>query len=964
MKSNPANPTTSPRNEGPPITARHSVLGLTIVVYIVSVLSLLAASLSAQQLTLDSLHRIVREQVHDTMRVNALNRISYLTRARGEEALASGTQALDLARRKGFQRGEANALLALSAVQRHLHSADSAERLAEQALLLSKTLDFEEGIIRAYIEICRVALKRGDAQRVSASQKLLADAEERLSASELLVQLLLVRGALSIHKLDRSAALRSFRKALRIAEVTGDTPAIAEAHLSLAQYFIEDDFRTAKQHLRYVLDLAGEMRDSLKLATSHNLLGRTFHREHLPDSARKHFEAVLALGEALALEELVESAIFNLGVIEARAGRLEAGLRAFLRGAKLARERNNMRLLQAALGNIAQLHLMQKQYDAAIGYLEEALVLCRAQKDTAAIAVTLDDIGMAYYEQGRYDSARAYLRRAVPLARRAGRRSLGWRLSNLGYIQYKAGLPDSAIRSFQQAVNIGRTLDDRAMIHNGQAGLARVLASVGRLKDARSAVDEAFVLAKEMNNPHALRNAAASLRMVCEEQGDYRGAYEAFITYTTMKDSLLHEENMRTISEMSAKYETEQRKKQIALLNKDREIKDLALARQKEELHVQTLEALKRKQQIDLLEKDKTIQTLEIERRDAIADRQNAVIEKREHEVRLLTKDRALATAKLARETFRRNTILAGLGALLVVTVLVLYRYREKQKDNARLLETLAELERRQDQLVHAEKMATLGELTAGIAHEIKNPLNFVMNFSMMSSEIVNELSGQLPILTAPLEGETTEVKELFDELYGNMTKIQEHGSRANNIIASMQLQTWNQRSEKQPTLANTLLHEAVSLAWHAVLGKRPDFFVHLVEEYDDALPEMDLFPQEISRVFFNLLTNAFEAVVNRAAQPGSDKYEPTVLVRTFSVTNGIEIRVRDNGVGIPVPIRDKIYQPFFTTKAAGEGTGLGLSLSYDIVVKGHSGSLLMESNPGEYAEFVVFLPHPRKSNA
>ncbi|PLX25900.1 MAG: hypothetical protein C0600_11585 [Ignavibacteria bacterium] len=431
--------------------------------------------------------------------------------------------------------------------------------------------------------------------------------------------------------------------------------------------------------------------------------------------------------------------------------------------------------------------------------------------------------------------------------------------------------------------------------------------------------------------------------------------------YTAMKDSLLNEKNARILSDLSARYEADQREKQIALLEKDKELKDLTLAQQTEQLRVRTLEALRRKQQIGLLEKDKEIQSLEIARHQADYARQTAVTEQRENEVRLLTKDKQLQASLLERETFRRNAILGGLLALLIATGLIFYRLRERKKANTRLSNTLSELRRTQDQLIHSEKMATLGELTAGIAHEIKNPLNFVTNFSTLSGEMVDELETQVRSLSTAEVGAAggngdSEVLSILDDLKGNMSKIQEHGRRADGIVASMLLHARSQKGVRQESDINVLLKEAVQLAWHGMRAQVPDFTVDIHEQYAEGLPKIEVIPQEMSRVFLNLLSNAFQAVRKRSLQDG-DGYSPIVEVRTAYHDGTQEVHIWDNGPGIPTEIREKIFQPFFTTKPTGEGTGLGLSLSYDIVVKGHGGEIYVESEEKTCSEFIVSLP-------
>jgi len=264
---------------------------------------------------------------------------------------------------------------------------------------------------------------------------------------------------------------------------------------------------------------------------------------------------------------------------------------------------------------------------------------------------------------------------------------------------------------------------------------------------------------------------------------------------------------------------------------------------------------------------------------------------------------------------------------------------------------TLTELKSAQDQLIHSEKMASLGELTAGIAHEIQNPLNFVNNFSEVSGELIEEMEEEIK------EGNAEEALEIARDLVQNIDKINHHGQRASNIVKGMLQHSRTSTGEKQPTDINMLADEYLRLAYHGFRAKDKSFNADFKTELADDLPRIEVVPQDIGRVLLNLINNAFQAVSAEAlAKVGSD-YKPTVTVSTSKKDEKVEIRVRDNGPGIPKNIKDKIFQPFFTTKPAGEGTGLGLSLSYDIVTKGHGGELKLETGEEMGTKFIILIP-------
>ena len=298
--------------------------------------------------------------------------------------------------------------------------------------------------------------------------------------------------------------------------------------------------------------------------------------------------------------------------------------------------------------------------------------------------------------------------------------------------------------------------------------------------------------------------------------------------------------------------------------------------------------------------------------------------------------------------------LIALLGAILLV-VLFLYRNnRQKQKANKILETTLINLKSTQSQLVQSEKMASLGELTAGIAHEIQNPLNFVNNFSEVNNELIEELKSQKSKL------KTEEQDEILNDIFQNNEKINHHGKRADTIVKGMLQHSRSSSGQKEPTDINALSDEYLRLAYHGLRAKDKSFNAVMKTEFDESIGDINIIPQEIGRVILNLITNAFyvvnEKTLSAVVTPTAVKYEPTVSVSTKKVGDNVEVIVKDNGNGIPQKILDKIFQPFFTTKPTGQGTGLGLSLSYDIV-KAHGGELKVETKEGEGSEFIISLP-------
>ncbi len=320
-------------------------------------------------------------------------------------------------------------------------------------------------------------------------------------------------------------------------------------------------------------------------------------------------------------------------------------------------------------------------------------------------------------------------------------------------------------------------------------------------------------------------------------------------------------------------------------------------------------------------------------------------------------RQKEVETAKIAYQNkLKQYGLLAGLGIFLIVAFILFRNNRQKQKANIVLKDqkqkvenTLEQLKSTQAQLIQSEKMASLGELTAGIAHEIQNPLNFVNNFSEVNKELLTEMKDEID------KGNMDEVKAIANDVIDNQEKINHHGKRADAIVKGMLQHSSSSSGVKEPTDINALADEYLRLAYHGLRAKDKSFNAAMKTDFDESIGNINIIPQDIGRVILNLINNAFY-VVNEKSKQNIAGYEPTVEVSTRKEGNKVMISVKDNGNGIPDSIKEKIFQPFFTTKPTGQGTGLGLSISYDIV-KAHGGEIKMQSKIGEGTEFSIQLP-------
>jgi signal transduction histidine kinase len=317
----------------------------------------------------------------------------------------------------------------------------------------------------------------------------------------------------------------------------------------------------------------------------------------------------------------------------------------------------------------------------------------------------------------------------------------------------------------------------------------------------------------------------------------------------------------------------------------------------------------------------------------------------------------ALVVRRKAPGEFSENTVnlLQTFGAQSVLAIKNARLFEEVHARTRELTKSLEDLRTAQVRLVQTEKLASLGQLTAGIAHEIKNPLNFVNNFSALSVELVGEMNDVLTEATLDKKIRS-ELEELTQTLKSNLEKVVQHGKRADSIVKNMLLHSREGAGEHRPTDINAIVDESLNLAYHAARAEKAGFSIVFQRDLDPSVGMADIYPQEITRALLNLISNGFYAAVKRRAEVG-DGFEPMLSAATKNLGDRIEIRIRDNGTGIPEGVREKIFNPFFTTKPSGEGAGLGLSMSHDVIVKQHGGSIDVETELGVFTEFRIILP-------
>ena len=565
---------------------------------------------------------------------------------------------------------------------------------------------------------------------------------------------------------------------------------------------------------------------------------------------------------------------------------------------------------------IAGYYLYKGAYNQAINnYMKGAEVFRRFEpKFYAQILYVL---GMTYNQWGNFDKARYYARKALPLSlQQKDTSGINYCYATLSRIEFNAGRYNDAMTAINESI--------RFMSKRVSQRVANIYATKAEIFLKLNQPDLAWPLltrAQKVTDSAGFKTVSSV--------GYTEIDYDFYDYYLTKGNASEAERSLLTA------YQKSSNEQGVPLQLKY--LRELGYFYQK---HGQPEKSGKYFEQYfkvyDALEKglhDFKVAQYEIDQNDRA---------QREH-INQLKQEKAVQDYQIS----RRNTMLWGsLVILSLISALLVFIYRQLQINK----KTLISLRQTQRQLIQSEKMASLGELTAGIAHEIQNPLNFVNNFSEVNIELLDEMEGELK------RGEIEEALDISSNIKQNLEKIGFHGKRADGIVKGMLQHSRASTGQKEPVDVNILADEYLRLAYHGLRAKDKSFNADLVTHFDEKLPTVPMIPQDVGRVLLNLFTNAFYAVQQKQKTAGAN-YKPTLEMTTALKDGFVEIKVKDNGTGIPEHIKDKIMQPFFTTKPTGEGTGLGLSMSYDIIVKGHGGKIDVNTREGEFTEFIIQLP-------
>ncbi|GAA4013356.1 hypothetical protein GCM10022408_27970 [Hymenobacter fastidiosus] len=625
------------------------------------------------------------------------------------------------------------------------------------------------------------------------------------------------------------------------------------------------------------------------------------------------------------------------------------------------------------------LHRRLEQYAPARYYTRQARELFAQSHDRRREARACLELSLIDVQQSKPASALAWALQGLPLAEQAREEGLQAQLrGTIGSIYSQLADYTSALPMLRRALRDGQRLNDQQVVSAALSGLASLSQVLRQWPDARRYFRRAIAVSRQMGDTQNETINEIGLAEVCLAQGDlprarHHGARARALVRATQDDYnlpavelmlarsfLLAGQPDSAVALAQLGLERSQRSRRNGNISSAADILAQAYAVRQDFAEAYRYQRLFSSYQDTL--------TGDAVQRKSSALRYNYELEKQQSQITLLNQTRQLQTQKSARQRLQLYALLAGLTGTGLLAGLLWRNARLKQRINRHLNEknteialqrddltsTLASLKAAQTQLIQREKMASLGELTAGIAHEIQNPLNFVNNFSEVSTELVEEfIDGpwqQLP------EAEKAYATELLDNLTQNLQKITHHGHRADNIVKGMLQHSHGTSGQREPTDLNTLVTEHLPLAYQSFRAKNKDFTITITSDFDPLVGQVKLVPQDVGRVLVNLYANAFYAQRQRQ-QLGQAGYFPELTVNTKRLATEVQIRVRDNGLGMDAETQLKVFQPFFTTKPSGEGTGLGLSLSYDIIVEGHGGMLTITSQEGVGTEVTISLP-------
>ena len=715
----------------------------------------------------------------------------------------------------------------------------------------------------------------------------------------------------------------------------------AQSYVMYAYSLIGFDLQAAEDSLLAGLNLIGENGSTIEKAAIFSGLGIIYDRKGQNDQALQYFKTSSELYQKSGDQINYLDQLIYIGITLRSMGKYGESLEYLMEALKIGRQVNNSDAIVEALLAMGFIYAFVERWEDALKYQQEALTIYQQTNNLLGVARIHNDMGVTYMSVGKLDSALTQHRAALAI-RLETDDSYNTFASYLyiGDILAEQENFSGAIEYYEKGLPYGIRSGYKITVVDANLQLGKYYLELSDLESAREKYKIALQMSRELGDPTGQSRAAMGLVKISIDNNENEDAISMLKTLeTTAPESRIHFRK-DIYKEIAEAYFALGDYRSAYLNNRVySEVKDSVM-------NAENLEKITRLSNV-----------LEFE---------NEIALKKESNEKMM----AIKEAQINRERISRNIFLSGMILAVVLVVIIFIRFVEKKKLNTKLNEILSNLRETQSQLIHAEKMASLGELTAGIAHEIQNPLNFVINFSGVGSEMVMEIEEERAKDSVARDEEL--VGEILTEIKQNLEKINHHGKRADAIVKGMLQHSRTNTGQMEPTYINALADEYLRLSYHGLRAKDKSFNASFETDFDPNLPKVPLVAQDIGRVLLNLINNAFYACAERSRSAVDEKtqtglptlaglvdrkdYKPTVIVSTKNLGDKVEISVNDNGLGIPEEIKNKIFQPFFTTKPSGQGTGLGLSLSYDIV-KMHGGELRVESKKGEGSNFIIVLP-------
>ena len=695
-----------------------------------------------------------------------------------------------------------------------------------------------------------------------------------------------------------------------------------------------------------------------------NELTKALWYSHL-DSAVAYNNMALQLADNLSFKRGIAEANRCRGVILNFRGDT-ASMFYLAKALSIFTELGNKRGIAATLNNQNSIYMSQGQFSKALDVLFQSLKLFNEMQDKEAVGAVTNQIGVNYEGQNDYTTALEYFLKALTIRREIGdEHGVAFTLTRIGDMYFKLSQLQQALDYYKQSLKLAQTIKSNNLMINTALGIGKVYQQLGNYNEALNYFKLSL---KSEQNYYGNDKSATSYILIGE-------------TYMALKDYSLSLINFKKALEISSQGNEYEKTVSLHYIGRvyfaqhhypealENCFSSLKIAKQQKFQQIMADVNLTLSQiyaatkdysnaydhHLQFVAAKDSVQLEDLNQRLA-ALQQSFELKNKQTQIDLLNRDKQLQESEITRQKQQRYAFIAGIILFIVLIIVLISRNRQKQKSNTLLKEqkqeiqnTLSELKATQSQLIQSEKMASLGELTAGIAHEIQNPLNFVNNFSELNSEMMNELKA------AAENGNLTEITNLVNDIRENEGKINHHGRRADAIVRSMLQHSRKSTGQRELTDMNLLCDEYLRLAYHGMRAKEKTFSIKITTDLDPSMGKQMLIVQDIGRAILNLINNAFHAA-NEKQKLNLANYEPTVSVSSKRLFDKIEISVKDNGTGIPEDVKDKIFQPFFTTKPTGQGTGLGLSLCYDIV-RAHGGYLNVETKVGEGSTFTIRLP-------